>query len=358
MSKFPSSLLLISLVAWSAESQAATFCVTTGPELQQALMMAGNNGEADTIRVEAGVYGATSTVAFTYSSAQNFAVTISGGYLSNCGLQVFDPGLTQLTGSDERQVLKVLGASGTSGAQSISNMTIRDGITTATNGAGLEIGGSGGFTGNVSVSRVVFSRNVSDTFGGGMSVFSDGGIVNVLNNLFLLNRCGDGACAFTATVNAPSPVGFRAYFGNNTIVGNTCTAGGSCPNTGARFGGSASAVFYNNVFAANTGGVDLALQNFSGSSTELYNNNVVSLSGTPPAVTSGNIAFANPQFIDLINEDLRPTATSPLRNAGIGAFALLQIDLAGKPRVNDFVVDIGAYENDDRILTDGFETLQ
>jgi hypothetical protein len=110
------------------------------------------------------------------------------------------------------------------------------------------------------------------------------------------------------------------------------------------------------VFAANTNG-DLTLLNFSGSGTELYNNNLISLSGTPPTASSGNIAFANPQFVDLLNDDLRPTATSPLRNAGTATLALLSVDLAGVARVNDGVVDIGAYENNDRLFSAGFEVL-
>jgi hypothetical protein len=356
MNPFASRMFLVGLAWATTDARAATFCVDTSVELQQALTTAGSNNEADTIRVEAGVYAGTGSVAFSYTTAQNFGLTIAGGYLSGCGVQALDPGLTQLTGSDARQVLRLTGMAGSSGAQSISNLTIRDGLSSES-GAGLRIGGVGGYTGSLSVSRVVFSRNVSTTIGGGLLVAADGGIVNVLNNLFLLNQCANTHCAFSATVNAPSPVGFRAYFGNNTIVGNRCTAGSTCSETGGRFGGSASAVFYNNVFAANTNG-DLTLTNASGSSTELYNNNLVALSGTPPAVMSGNIAFANPQFVDLLNDDLRPTPTSPLRNAGISAFALLQIDLNAKPRVNDLVVDIGAYENDDGVFRDGFEILQ
>jgi hypothetical protein len=338
-----------------ADAQAATFCVDTGPELQQALMTAASNGEADTVKVELGIYEGSSAVAFAYSSSQNFAVTVAGGYLPGCALQFPDPSLTELSGSDARQVLSMQGTSASSGAQALSNLTIRDGSTSQP-GAGLVIGGGAGFSGTVSVSRVVFSRNVSTSFGGGMSLYSEG-LVNILNNLFLLNRCSIGNCAFTATVNASSPTGFRAYFGNNTIVGNACTSGSGCSFTGARYGGSASSVFYNNVFAANALG-DLALQNFSGGSTELYNNNVVSISGTPPALMAGNIAFANPQFVDLLNDDLRPTFDSPLRNAGISEFALLHQDLAGVDRVNEFRVDIGAYENVQRIFLDGFEFVE
>lgn len=344
--------LLIGLALMAADARAAIFCVDTSTELRQALMTAASNGQADSIKIQAGTYSGVSALAFAYFTSENFAIDISGGYLSNCGIQLLSPSLTKLTGSDARQVLAVQGTAGTSGGQSISNLTITNGFTSQS-GAGLVIGGGGGFAGNVSVSRVVIARNVSTGFGGGMSIFSEG-LVNVLNNLFLLNRCGSGNCAFSATVNAPSPVGFRAWFGNNTLVGNACLEGSGCTFPGARYGGSASTVFYNNAFAANLGG-DLLLQNFSGGSAELYCNNVVSISGTPPVVMAGNIAFANPQFVDLLNDDLRPRFTSPLRNAGTSTFALLHDDLGGEVRVNEFVVDIGAYENIDRIFADGFE---
>ena len=238
-------------------------------------MMAASNGQADTIMIETGTYtGNGGSIAFAYSTAQNFSISIAGGYTSNppamCVRQFLQPGATVLSGSDARQVFKLSGASGTTGNQSISNLTLRDGFTSQA-GAGLAIGGGGGFGGNVVVTRVVIERNVSTTFGGGMSVYSEG-IVNVRNNLFLLNRCTTLNCAINATVNAASGASTRAFFGNNTIVGNQCTSGASCDATGARFGGSARALFYNNVFAANSNG-DLDLFSFGGGSVDLYYNN-------------------------------------------------------------------------------------
>jgi hypothetical protein len=250
--------------------------------------------------------------------------------------------------------MSLLGSAGTSGAISLSNLTIRDGFTTGVGWVGgLEIGGGGGFTGNVSVTRVVIERNVSASASGGMSVYTQGGgIVHIRNNLFLLNRCASSSCAFSATVNATDTTNATAYFGNNTIVGNQCSQGASCSCTGARLGGSARAIVYNNAFALNGNG-DLCLQ---GGPAELYNNNVVSVAGTPVA-TSANLAFYNPQFIDVLGDDFRLTLDSPLINAGTSAFALLGEDLDGNDRVNGNSVDIGAYENSDRIFDDGFESL-
>ncbi|MBL0162386.1 MAG: hypothetical protein IPP82_01705 [Xanthomonadales bacterium] len=47
---------------------------------------------------------------------------------------------------------------------------------------------------------------------------------------------------------------------------------------------------------------------------------------------------------------------SPLINSGLGV-SLATVDLDGKPRVNDNSVDIGAYENQDRIFPGNFELL-
>lgn len=351
------SAVLLIAAAFIQPAGAAVFCVATNTELQQAFMVAASNGEADTIQIEAGTYTGTSAVAFAYSTNQNSSLSVSGGWTSNppdqlCVRQLQSPRATVLSGSDARQVLKLSGASGSSGTLSLSNLTITDGFTSQ-QGAGLSIGGGGGFLGNIVVTRVIMERNTSTTFGGGMSLYTEG-VVNVRNNLFLLNRCSQANCAFTSTVNATSPASTRAFFGSNTVVGNACTSGASCSNGGARFGGSARAVFYNNVFAANIAS-DIALASFSGGTVDLYYNNYVSLSGSAPSQVVGNIAYANPGFVDLLNDDLRPTLDSPLRNAGTEDFVLSSTDLAGEARINEARVDIGAYENSDRIFADAFE---
>lgn len=338
---------------------AAEFCVTTSTELQQAFMMAASNGQADTIKIETGTYtGGGGAVAFAYSTSQNSSLNVSGGWVSNppqlCVRQIPSPGATVLSGSNAREVLKLNGSPGSSGVLSISNLTVRDGLSSQP-GAGLNIGGGGGFVGNIVMTRVIVERNAGE-IGGGLAFYTEG-IVNIRNNMFLLNRCSTSNCAISGTANASDPTTARVFFGNNTIVGSQCTSGSSCTATGARFGGSARAVFYNNVFAANSNG-DIDLFSFSGGSVDLYYNNVVSITGTAPATTVGNIAYANPQFLDLLNDDLRPTLTSPLRNAGTDQFVLQSTDLAGEPRINEGRVDIGAYENSDRIFADAFELFE
>ncbi len=360
MKSLPCYITLMALAMTTSAAVAAEFCVTTSAELQQAFMAASSNGQADTIKIQAGTYAGTSgAVAFAYYTSENFSLIVQGGWASNpptlCTRQFPVPTATVLSGSDVRQVLKINGANGTSGALSLSNLTVRDGFSSQ-QGAGLDIGGGAGFTGNVLVYRVIVERNVGTQIGGGMSV-SSAGIVNIRNNLFLLNRCTVSNCAISATVNATDQTMVRALFGNNTIVANQCNSGSSCNHTGARFGGTANALFYNNLFAANSNG-DLELFSFGGGIVSVYYNNLVSITGTAPGFSVGNIAFANPQFVDLLNDDFRLKLGSPMINAGTEEFVLQSTDLAGEQRINEGRVDIGAYENVDRIFANAFDLFE
>ncbi|MDZ4813674.1 MAG: choice-of-anchor Q domain-containing protein [Pseudomonadota bacterium] len=355
MKAIQNGIFAIGLSLINNSAQAATFCVGTSAELDQALVTAAGNSAHDLIRIKSGTYTDDGNLAFGYTTSQNFALTIAGGYLSspaNCAVQSKNPALTVLSGSNQRRVLDLTALSG-SGGFSVSNLTIRAGANPPgqSGSAGLDIGGAGDFDGTIVVSRVVFDRNTSADFGGGLIV-SAAGIVSVINNLFLLNRCGGNDCAMSATVNGSTPSEFTAFFGNNTFVGNACSAGApvTCTTGGARLGGSARAAFYNNLFAANSG----AGLKLGGSLTELYNNNIVSIIGTP-ALMSGNLNFANPQLVDLINDDVRLQPDSPMRNAGTPLFVLLTSDLDGNARVVDSIVDIGAYEFDDSFFKNGFE---
>lgn len=344
---------------FASPADAAVFCVGTNAQLQQAFTDAASNGEADTIQIESGTYTGTNAVAFAYSTSQNSSLSVSGGWYSNppdqlCVRQVSNPHATTLSGSDARQVLKLSGAPGTTGYLSISNLTISGGFT-AQQGAGLSIGGGAGFLGNIVVTRVIMERNTTTTYGGGMSLYTEG-IANVRNNLFLLNRCSIANCAFSFTANAIDTSTTRIFIGSNTVVGNACSSGATCANGGGRFGGSARTLFYNNVFAANVAS-DIALVD-QGGGIDLYYNNYVTQSGSAPTQLVGNLAYANPGFVDLLNDDLRPTLDSPLRNAGTEDFVLSTIDLQGEPRINEGRVDIGAYESSDRIFANGFDLME
>jgi hypothetical protein len=158
------------------------------------------------------------------------------------------------------------------------------------------------------------------------------------------------------TVDSSNQSLVRLLVGGNTIVGHACNVGApvTCEGGAGRIAGTARAALYNNAFAFNVGS-DVTL---TAATTSLFNNNIVALAGVPPLESSGNFALLDPMFINPLDDNYRLTFTSPLRNAGTGSFILGSLDLDGAPRVYEFVVDIGAFENHELIFADGFDFVQ
>jgi hypothetical protein len=70
------------------------------------------------------------------------------------------------------------------------------------------------------------------------------------------------------------------------------------------------------------------------------------------ADTRWRLGHANP-----FGGDYRLRFESPLRNAGTDGYTLGPLDLDGRNRLNEAQFDIGAYENREVMLRDGFEDL-
>ncbi len=353
MSVFRAGLFLIGSTLMGSGAQAALFCVDTSAELQQALTTAGSNAEADTIRIDSGHYEVSSgAVAFQYITTQNFSLTVTGGYL-NCIVQSIEPNATVLSGSSARRVMQLLASEKSLGGITLSDLTLRNGMSSA--GAGLNALTGAGFDGSINLNRVVVSDNVSSGSGAGVRIQTEG-VVRILSSLFLNNRCGTTACAMDMTVDSANQSSTRLLIGGNTVVGHICDVGApmTCDGGGARIDGTARAALYNNAFAFNEGD-DLAL---AAATTALFNNNMVSLVGVPPLESSGNLALADPMFSNPFDDNYRLMFASPLRNAGTSSFTLGTLDLDGSPRVGDFVVDIGAFENHELLFADGFDFVQ
>lgn len=359
--RLASAIALTALTLFaSPRVDALVFCVDSATELRNALITAASNGQADTIQIVEGVYSVGSgAVAFPYFTNENEDLSLVGGFLAGtsppCSIPSRRPELTVLSGSDARVVLQLFGGPNSSGNLSVSTLTVRDGFSTAGT-AGVFLGGGNTFSGNLSINRTIISRNISNADTGGLTVATTGGTVAVRNNLLLLNRCGTVYCAMNVTVDSSPSAQYRGFVSENTIVFNQCTSGSNCNHTGARVRGSARIVVVNNAFAGNTEG-DLHLGSFGGGSVDLYNNNFVTLTGTPPTNQAGTLNFANPGFVDILDDDFRIRFTSPLRNTGNNGFPKMSLDLAARTRVNEAVIDIGAYENHEVILVDSFESL-
>jgi hypothetical protein len=352
-SRFVAALAACVLI--SPRLEAVNFCVGDTAELRAALQTAASNGEDDQIRIRIGTYRATSGASVaSFSTAQSNALTVRGGYIDlamiDCAGVVNDPTLTIIDGEDVRSGLRLLGLSGATADLSVQNLTITRGIA-AEAGGGLEVGGTAGFSGDVLIDRVLLRDNVALI--GGALAGSTGGTYTVRNSVLRGNVGTNSTGGISLTVNHTDANDYRVWIGGNTFVDNACDSGPSC-TAALRVGGSARAAVFNNAFVL-SGGVDVAVS--GPGPLYLLNNNLLNWSGAP-TVQTGNLALADPSFVDLLGGDFRLADSSPLREAGTGAFDLGALDFRGRPRLNDAQYDIGAFENDRLVFRSGFETLQ
>jgi hypothetical protein len=332
---------------------AAIFCVSTSAQLTSALDTAENNGQNDEIRVQSGLYSATSgSTAFVYSSGESFSLDIKGGYMASCSGQIPRANETILTGSAVRKVMAIGSDITAVSLLRISNLTIRHGFSN-TNGAGLSISSAAENALGITVERVIFENNISNATGGALRVFSDGGLVQVRGNLFFRNQSAANAAAGIMTINYSDNVTDRLIFRDNTVVNNTCTPAApiSCTIGGVFHGGNGHAKYINNIFASNDG-TDLSLQ--GGSNVELSHNNILNLAGAALSNTNA-FTLVDPLFVDPAQDNYRLQIDSPLRNAGPSTLGFAAIDLDGETRLHESALDVGAYENHDIILSNGFE---
>jgi hypothetical protein len=343
------------MIVTTPDVLAAQFCVASSNALQAALTSAQANGQDDTIKIQTGSYSASSGAnAFNFQTSESADLTIEGGYSTNCGRQFLNASSTVLSGSDARRVLRLY--SDNNGAIRVSNLTIENGDSVS-RGGGLEVSGPTTFplqpyAGNVRVERVIFQYNHSSQAGGGLSI-STAGNITVLGNLFVFNRCADNYCGFLLESRAVIATPGLTYFGGNTVAFNRCDLGvAGCDSYGGRLIGAQNATVYDNNFAF-SGGVDL-LVSAPAATAALYYNNIENLVGS--ATTSvGDVSFANPLFVDALAGDFRLQGNSPLRNLGNAPYPLPSVDLRGRPRIVESAPEIGAYEFQEFLLTDGFE---
>lgn len=324
-------LALVGMMFFLTDTAGAeTLCVSSSAELQSALSTAGSNGEDDIIQVVQGTY-LTPGSQFIYGSSENFNLDLLGGYAGGCASRILNPANTILDGQNANRVIN-LQPGITSGSLHFQGFTVRNGyITGAFNsGAGLNIGGLAGYSGNVTIDFNIFTNNNNTVyFGGGLSGGTDLGILRIENNLFVNNNANSNGGA-SLTANGPA-----IYITNNTIAGNTA----SIDDGGLRIGGSAPATISNNIFWGNTAD-DLILVL---SNPLLENNDIQTQSGSAGPGSSGNVSV-DPMFVGGVDYHIQ--AISPLINAGTNTpgGGLPATDLDGNPRISGGIVDIGAYE--------------
>lgn len=333
------AIVLATLLPHAA--RAALVCVDTPAALATALESAEANGEDDDIRIVAGSYALPATL--VHSTHEAFALVLSGGW--NAGCTARGAAFTTLDGGGSHRVLHV--SSDATGDLAITDILFSGGWNDAAiAGGALAIETS---SRDVLIERNVFAGN-EDTHQGGaarIAVSTSNSLVTVRNNVVLGNSAPEAA---GLVINAS--IG-DAYVVNNTIVANTTSiagalCGGLCISGGSDF------TLSNNILWSNPAG-DLHIGN-TGAATLLHND-IGSIGGGSPGPGSTGNLDVDPGFAPgLLN--LRLAADSPLVDAGLDSApgGVGPFDLGGAVRVQGAHVDIGAYETDDSIFDDGFES--
>lgn len=346
-----SALAALSLAAAMAAlpAAAATFCVGDSTGLESALQTAQANGEDDFIQLAPGTY-VPSTDRFQYASSENLGLTISGGFVAApgmppCSLQLQGAQWTKLDGAGSKIALAV-SMSGTSGSVQVDDLTIQNGVSIGFSSP-VNIAGASGWTGDVTLDRVIVRNNHAAFVVAGLS--SDKGIVTVRNSAFVDNASSDASGVVLALVsNHPAP-GIAVVFDSNTVARNSVPA--TSVRAGISVSGSTGVQMTNNIVWDN-GGTDVRLS--QGGNAELDHNDIGSVGGNG-VVTTTNAFNVDPQFAGPLDAQLAPT--SPLRDVGLDPVSedVGVWDAIGAERIVFGTIDVGAYEVQDTIFADGFE---
>lgn len=223
-------------------------------------------------------------------------------------------------------------------------------------------GGAAGFWSNqssvtnVAIENCWWENNAASSKGGAI-LFSPGNNFNatVLRSTFLNNQSPDGG-AIESFVGAPLPANASVTIENSLIAGHTST------NAAISAEYLPNLHLLNCTIADNNGGIELAdkssltLQN-----TILANPGQTEYTAATPDVTAtsngGNLVLDSSLNTVLTAQDkpetepgfmsgtYEPSATSPLVNAGVNDGVTATTDLAGNERIQQGIVDIGAFES-------------
>lgn len=194
----------------------------------------------------------------------------------------------------------------------------------------------------------IFSNTT--VYGPGGAVWSIDTSPTIIQNLIYNNTAqfGGGVYIFLPSTNS------QATFVNNTFAGNIGNSGVGIPGDGSAVyavGYDENLQFFNNIFASSAGRESFFCAP-AAALPSLTDNDAFNPSGNPfggdcaaLAGTSGNVS-SNPQFLQPASNNYRLKTKSPLINAGDNnAPDLPAKDLAGKPRIANGTVDLGAYEH-------------
>lgn len=338
---------------------AATFCVQTTIELNDALANVSTGGAANasdsTIHVASGTL-TTSGSAFLFTTASGHSLTIDGGWNATCSTQDLAPAKTMLDGGGLTQAFSAQ----TNGALTLSHLTFQNGVRNgSSNGGGVGVTlnhlSAGDPTPLVVFDANIVRNNTTDHASGGMTVFATApmgssaiGIVHVENSIFANNSAPSVGALFIDL----GP-GSEAYLTNNTFSANTSSSPGTTVTAIGDPSGALTGYVSNTISYGNTADFDFSL--YFDDSVLFTNNDYVAVDGTLNAGSVGNMVNVDPKFVGSGDYHLSPN--SPLINAGsISPPGTLPVtDIAGQSRTFANRVDLGAYERGDRIFANGFQ---
>ena len=367
----PAFVLLVACAFVPASRlHAATYCVGTAQEFQNALTAAAASTGDDEIRMRAGVY--TFFQPFLYQSSVTGWINIGGGWReasdSPCGAQDLNASLTVIDGEGVRQGLLMVFNPPVSTTQTmrylVNNMTIRNGKASQFGrGGGLYMFADTRVNTEIWLDNTIFHGN-SGYFAGGAEFYLKLGLVRVVNSLFYDNSAPTSAYAhFNVTLpEGEAPV--DVLIAQSTFVDGSCAgSGGRGCGIGAGLGSTVHMEILNSLFWGN-GVSDVNLEGLTaagfGAGTATYRYSRVPITSGNIAPTAANGSTLDPQFVNPDANDWRLRDTSPYINRGLQPmpyYSGLVLDIAAQPRVQFGAQDAGALENQTRpwLFRNGFE---
>lgn len=358
MSIFTRMAVTTALLSSVATANAATFCVSTSAQLQEAIEAAETNGQLDEIRVLPGLYVGVPQVSgeavFDYLSDEVIRIHGVQGTSGNCSSTPTLASNVILSGSGQHPVLSVRLTGGNLGSL-VTDLRIvngRDALNRAAGLSGRVLASASGA--RFSAHRVILEDHVA-TQAGGASAFSliaETGEVTLMNSVVRNNQSTQSQVG-----RIGGNTGTEAYLVNVTIVGNrTAIASAAAAIPIVNVAGNGTAYLTNNLFWDNLTSANLVPRDFALSSLAavfMVHNHFTAFEGTAPI--NSNQSSGDPLFVSATN--LRLKANSPARNSGnsLGfgvATAVRELDLG--ERVQGGQIDRGAYEFSE-LFADGFE---
>lgn len=264
---------------------------------------------------EGGAISNTGTLTLNHTNFTDNTVTSAGGAIYNTGSLTINGG----SFSGNQVVNGRGGAIYNTGALTI-NGAVMSGNQSSDRGGAIYSSSVNGDA--LTITGSSFSNN-QGSIGGALTIAD---ALTMTNSIIVNNTATLGGGIF---ITAP------ATFTNTTISGNSATT-----STGGLYfegGAGESIALQNTLIANNTGGTDC--NRFSGTinaSHSLVETGFGCINGT-----SVNNLSADPQ----LNPDFTLQSTSPAINTGDNSLILAATDIAGNPRIQQGVVDMGAYES-------------